>query len=73
VTLAPSTFGRFGGDILVGNFGNGHINGYDPVTGHHLGSLRTAAARPLVPQVARDGDELRSEALLVQGGQTTQM
>jgi uncharacterized protein (TIGR03118 family) len=48
VTLAPSTFGRFGGDILVGNFGNGHINAYDPETGHHLGSLRTADGEPLV-------------------------
>lgn len=48
VTLAPSTFGRFGSDILVGNFGNGHINAYDPVTGHHLGSLRTADGDQLV-------------------------
>jgi uncharacterized protein (TIGR03118 family) len=48
VTLAPSTFGRFGGDILVGNFGNGHINAYDPVTGLHLGSLRTADGHRIV-------------------------
>ena len=48
VTLAPSTFGRFGGDILVGNFGNGRVNAYDPVTGHHLGSLRTAGGEQLV-------------------------
>jgi uncharacterized protein (TIGR03118 family) len=48
VTLAPSTFGRFGSDILVGNFGNGHINAYDPVTGHHLGSIRTADGEQLV-------------------------
>ena len=33
VTLAPSTFGAFGGDILVGNFGNGRINVYDPESG----------------------------------------
>ena len=26
VTLAPSTFGAAGGDILVGNFGDGRIN-----------------------------------------------
>jgi uncharacterized protein (TIGR03118 family) len=25
---APDTFGRFGGDLLVGNFGNGEINAY---------------------------------------------
>jgi uncharacterized protein (TIGR03118 family) len=33
VTLAPATFGPFGGDILVGNFGNGRVNAYDPMSG----------------------------------------
>ncbi len=28
--LAPAGFGQFGGDLLVGNFGDGHINVYDP-------------------------------------------
>jgi len=41
VTLAPSTFGAFGGDILVGNFGNGRINAFNPTTGQFLGQLRT--------------------------------
>ena len=40
VTLAPSTFGAFGGDILVGNFGDGRINAFDPATGQFLGQLR---------------------------------
>jgi uncharacterized protein (TIGR03118 family) len=39
VTLAPSTFGAFGGDILVGNFGNGRIDAYDPVSGEFQGKL----------------------------------
>jgi uncharacterized protein (TIGR03118 family) len=26
---APKSFGRFGGDLLVGNFGNGRINAYE--------------------------------------------
>jgi uncharacterized protein (TIGR03118 family) len=39
VTLAPSTFGFFGGDILVGNFGDGHINVFDHSTGQFLGRL----------------------------------
>ena len=30
VTLAPTTFGAFGGDILVGNFGDGRINAFNP-------------------------------------------
>jgi uncharacterized protein (TIGR03118 family) len=40
VTLAPSTFGAFGGDILVGNFGDGRINAFNPTTGQFLGQLR---------------------------------
>jgi uncharacterized protein (TIGR03118 family) len=35
LTLAPDSFGRFGGDLLVGNFGNGRINVYAP---HQLGA-----------------------------------
>ncbi|HUE58591.1 MAG TPA: TIGR03118 family protein, partial [Acidimicrobiales bacterium] len=42
VTLAPSTFGQFAGDILVGNFGDGRINAFDPVTGQFLGQLETS-------------------------------
>ena len=48
VTLAPSTFGAFGGDILVGNFGDGRINVYGPATGRHLGQLRNPAGDPII-------------------------
>jgi uncharacterized protein (TIGR03118 family) len=41
VTLAPAAFGAFGGDILVGNFGDGRINAFNPTTGQFLGQLRT--------------------------------
>jgi len=47
VTLAPATFGAFGGDILVGSFGDGHINAYDRSTGNFEGQLRNAAGDPL--------------------------
>jgi uncharacterized protein (TIGR03118 family) len=30
---APAGFGNFGGDLLVGNFGDGHINAYKPILG----------------------------------------
>src|SRR6266508_3858509 len=40
LALAPAGFGRFGGALLVGNFGNGRINAYDPGTGGFLGRLR---------------------------------
>jgi uncharacterized protein (TIGR03118 family) len=38
---APATgFGRFSGDLLVGNFGDGRISAYNPVTGQFKGQLR---------------------------------
>src|SRR6476469_5231020 len=47
VTLAPSTFGAFGGDILVGNFGDGRINAFDPSTGEQVGQLSSAVGGPI--------------------------
>jgi uncharacterized protein (TIGR03118 family) len=32
MALAPAGFGIFGGDLLVGNLGDGLINVYDPTT-----------------------------------------
>jgi uncharacterized protein (TIGR03118 family) len=39
MTIAPSTFGPFGGALLVGNFGDGKINAFDPSAGTLLGTL----------------------------------
>src|SRR6478735_1122268 len=51
VTLAPPTFGVFGGDILVGNFGKGRINAYDRTSGEFQGELKRPGGGP----VAIDG------------------
>jgi uncharacterized protein (TIGR03118 family) len=48
VAMAPATFGQFAGDILVGNFGDGGINAYDPATGHWLGMLSDADGNPII-------------------------
>jgi uncharacterized protein (TIGR03118 family) len=40
VAIAPATFGRFANDLLVGNFGDGTINAFDPTTGAFLGPLQ---------------------------------
>jgi len=40
LALAPANFGQFSNDLLVGNFGNGHINVFDPNSGALLGSLK---------------------------------
>src|SRR5438034_1085705 len=42
LAMAPGSFGRFGGDLLVGNFGDGQINAYAEMpNGHfeHRGTL----------------------------------
>jgi uncharacterized protein (TIGR03118 family) len=39
VVQAPETFGKFGGAILVGNFGDGKINAFDATSGAFLGQL----------------------------------
>lgn len=39
LALAPAGFGELSGAVLVGNFGDGTIHGYDPVTGAPVGSL----------------------------------
>jgi uncharacterized protein (TIGR03118 family) len=41
-------FGQFGGDLLVGNFGDGTINAFDFSTGAALGTLRDTQGNPIV-------------------------
>ena len=48
LALAPSDFGRFSGDLLVGNFGDGQINAYEPARtagGRTAGSSGQAVRR----------------------------
>ena len=51
LAVAPDSFGRFGGDLLIGNFGDGRINAYGR---HHdegfgfEGTLMSRNERPIV-------------------------
>ena len=45
---ASANFGDFSNDLLVGNFGNGRINAYDPTTGAFLGTLSSSPGHPVV-------------------------
>jgi uncharacterized protein (TIGR03118 family) len=47
LALAPSHFGAFSGDLLVGNFGDGAINAYDPRTGQFEGQLKNKDGNPI--------------------------
>jgi uncharacterized protein (TIGR03118 family) len=45
---APSDFGAYSHDILVGQFGSGKIAVFDPVTGKYKGHLNDANNNPIV-------------------------
>jgi len=47
ITIAPSNFGTFANALLVGNFGDGWINAFDPTTGQYLGALSDKKGNPL--------------------------
>jgi uncharacterized protein (TIGR03118 family) len=47
VAIAPASFGVFSNDLLIGNFGDGIINVYDPKTFAYLGQLVDVAGKPL--------------------------
>jgi uncharacterized protein (TIGR03118 family) len=47
LALAPRRFGGFGGDLLVGNFGDGAINAYNPKTGELDGPLTNEDGNPI--------------------------
>jgi uncharacterized protein (TIGR03118 family) len=48
LALAPAQFGTFSNDLLVGNFGNGRINAFDPGSGMFLGQLQDDAGNTIV-------------------------
>src|SRR5207302_9553066 len=44
---APAGFGKLAGDILIGNFGDGHINAFNPTTGRFDGQLNNARGQAI--------------------------
>ena len=48
LALAPASFGALAGDLLVGNFGDGTIDVYDPSSGAWLAQVMNANGSPLV-------------------------
>jgi len=47
LTIAPAGFGTLSGDLLVGNFGDGRIHAFDPVTLVPTGTVRRGNGRPV--------------------------
>jgi uncharacterized protein (TIGR03118 family) len=48
LAIAPSSFGTFGGDLLVGNFGDGTIEAYNLKNDQFVGNLTDASGNPIV-------------------------
>lgn len=48
ITVAPASFGSIAGDILIGNFGNGHVNIFDPNTREFVDKLRDPHGQAIV-------------------------
>jgi uncharacterized protein (TIGR03118 family) len=46
VAQAPSNFGAFSNDLLVGNFGSGTINAFNSTSGKFIGELMTSSGQP---------------------------
>ncbi len=47
LAIAPSTFGNFHNNLLVGNFGDGRINAFDLATGRLRGQLKSETNAPI--------------------------
>lgn len=47
VALAPAGFGTLGNALLIGNFGDGRIHGYNATTGAYLHAIADSAGMPI--------------------------
>jgi len=50
LAVAPAGFGPFSGDLLVGNFGDGTVNVFNPNTGAWIAQLDDSKGNPIVNQ-----------------------
>ena len=48
VALAPASFGQLSNTLLIGNFGDGKINAYDPTTGQFIASVSDTTGAAIV-------------------------
>jgi hypothetical protein len=47
VAIAPAGFGIYGGDLLIGNFGDGLITAYNPTTYAYLGTVADGTGKAI--------------------------
>lgn len=47
VAIAPATYGKYANMVLVGNFGDGTIHAFDPMSGALMGTLEDSSSNPI--------------------------
>ncbi len=62
-TIAPAGFGNFGGDLLIGNFGDSHVSAFDLSTGEFRGQLTDTSGQPLVLDAGITGADGNTKGL----------
>jgi uncharacterized protein (TIGR03118 family) len=50
LAMSPGTFGSLSNALLVGNFGDGGINAFDPASGAYLGTMQDKFGNPILQQ-----------------------
>jgi uncharacterized protein (TIGR03118 family) len=82
LAVAPSSFGEFSGDLLVGNFGDGRVNAFKPMGNGRFrfdGQLRDAQRHPITIDglwglaVGNDGNAGPSSTLFFTAGLNGEM
>lgn len=79
ITFAPSRFGSFAGDLLIGQFGDGQILAYDPNTDVFLGTIDGKNGMPIVNpflwalEFRTGGTNVNTDALYFTAGYNNQL
>jgi len=74
VAQAPTNFGALSGDLWIGNFGNGHINAYNPDSGEFIDKVRNPKGQAIVIdglwalRVGNNGNGGRSDTIYFTAG-----
>jgi uncharacterized protein (TIGR03118 family) len=68
LAIAPPTFGDYAGKLLIGNFGEGHINVFDPDNGTLLGTLKDTKGKSIQLEGLWQLDDTGNGSLTVSAG-----
>jgi uncharacterized protein (TIGR03118 family) len=68
LAIGPSSFGAYAGKLLVGNFGEGCINVFDPDSGALLGTLKQPNGKSIQLEVLWQLDDTGNGSIAFSAG-----